>query len=67
MISWCVALRNDNMRKRLFTEAELTFKKALELTLSYEAAEKNAQQLKDPVVAVNKVTPQQPTRGTSPC
>lgn len=39
-------LRNKNIWKKLFLEANLTFQKALELAQSYKAAE-NAQQLKE--------------------
>ena len=39
-------LRNDSIRKKLLTVEDLTFKKAMELSQSYESAEKNAQQLK---------------------
>ena len=52
-------LRNDNMRKRLFAAEKLTFK-VFELTQSYEAANKNAQQLKETATgssaAVQRVT-----------
>ena len=48
------------MRKKLFAEEKLTFQKAFELTQSYEAADKNAQQLKETATgssaAVQRVT-----------
>ena len=52
-------LRNENIRKKLLSEANLTFQKVLELAQSYEAAEKNVQQLKESAnasVSVQKVT-----------
>ena len=54
-------LRNENIRTKLLTIEDLTFKKAFELSQSYESAKRNAQQLKEASGAVHKVTPQKPS------
>lgn len=58
-------MRNANMQKRLLTEADLTFKRALELTQGMEAAEKNAKTLKGTEVAVKQVSIPQRGRESS--
>ena len=50
-------LRNENIRNKLLTKKDLTFKKAMELAQRYESAGKNAQQLKGADVTVHKVSP----------
>ena len=63
-------LRNESIRKKLLTVKDLPFKKALELAQSYEAAERNAQQLKEASTVVHKVTPQEQStakRGLQGC
>lgn len=56
---------NANMQKRLLTEADLTFKRALELAQGMEAAEKNAKTLKGTEVAVKQVSIPQRRRESS--
>ena len=58
-------MRNANMQKRLLTEADLTFKRALELAQGMEAAEKNAKTLRGTEVAVKQVSIPQRGRESS--
>ena len=48
-------MKNDNIRKHLLTKRELTFAKAQELSLSLEAAENQAQELKGAEPIVHRV------------
>ena len=58
-----------NMQKRVLVEADLTFKRALELAQGMEATEKNAKALKGTEVAVKQVSIPQRGNGTlqTPC
>ena len=60
-------VRVEGIRKKLMSEDDLTFTKALKLAQSYESADKNAQQLKgaDPAAPVQKIGAQSPVRPTS--
>jgi len=49
-------LRNESVQKRLLSEANLTFAKALELAQSMELADKNAKALKGTESAVRKLS-----------
>ena len=49
-------LRNEAEQRRLHSEEDLTLTKAIELALSLEAAEKNAQQLKRSELCVGQVS-----------
>jgi len=49
-------MRNTSAQKRLLAEADLTFKRALELAQGMEAAEKNAKALKGTEAAVKKIS-----------
>ena len=49
-------MRNTSAQKRLLAEADLTFKKALELSQGMEAAEKNSKALKGTEAAVKKLS-----------
>ena len=52
-------LRNEAIQRKLFTEADFTLARALELSLGIEAAEKNAKpSLKVAEPAVNRITTQ---------
>ena len=57
-------MRNTSAQKRLLAEADLTFKKALELSQGMEAAEKNSKALKGTEAAVKKLSiPPKNSRG----
>ena len=51
-------LRSESTQKQLLTEADLTFKRAVEIAKGIEAAEKKSEQFKkaEPVEAINKLT-----------
>ena len=48
-------MKNDNTRKRVLTKRDLTFAKAQELSLSLEAAENQAQELKGAEPTIHRV------------
>ena len=52
-------LRSEPIQRKLLTEAGLTLKRALELSLGMEAADKNAKSLKSPESAVNVIASKQ--------
>ena len=55
-------LRNQGTQKRLLSEQDLTFQKAIDIARGVESAEKTTQQLKDPVAAIQPLRQsQQPT------
>ena len=57
-------MRNTSAQKRLLAEADLTFKKALELSQGMEAAEKNSKALKGTEATVKKLSiPPKNSRG----
>ena len=59
-------MRSESAQKRLLSESDLTFKRALELSQGMEAAERNAKALKGTEAAVKKVSPSQYAKNSAP-
>ena len=59
-------LSNESIQKRLLAESDLTLKKAMDLALGMEAADRNAKSLKGPEAAVQKLVVRKPV-SSAPC